>query len=1015
MRVNILVILGLLLFLAVFPARLANAQTQSQATTETNIAARVTLTDEAARRRFLALNLDVLEMREGDDLFIVTTPDELARLQRAGWKAQIDEAQTRNVRMSPNTFNGGYRTVVEMRAFVDSKAAQYPNLAEVFIYGQSWERINRGPGFGSDLFGLRLTNRNRAGPKPTLFLMAAIHARELATAELALRLIDHLLTNYGTDGDITWLLDEHQIVIVPVVNPDGRALAQNNLSQRKNTNNTNGAGCANPPTSSNQFGVDLNRNYSWRWGTVNPPSENPCGQTFPGPVVASEPETQAIQTLVRSLFADQRGPGDSDAAPADATGLMLTLHSYSNLVLWPWGDINAAAPNGADLALIGGKLGAYTGFTPQQAIQLYATSGTTDDWSYGELGIASFTFEVGPSSGGCSGFFPAFSCLDGGTGGNFWNRTLPAFLYTARLARAPYLLGRGPAPETATASGLPNNQVEISAQLNDQNNGNQNIVAAEYYVDTPPWAGGAGQPMNALDGVFNSALETATATLSLTGNHLVYVRGRDAAGNWGPARGVFSSPGAACAYNVTPATQSFGASGGTGSFNLNAGLGCAWTATANAVWLSVTNGLSGNGNAAVNFAVAANTGLARSGTFTIAGQTITINQASATPLLQLSATNYVVAENSGAMTFTVTRTGEASLPVAADYATQDSFAFTDCSATGNLADQRCDYAPVRGTLNFAAGEMSKSFTVLLNDDLYRENNETLTVALNNPNGASLGAISSATLTITDDDFAPAAVNPLETARFFVRQQYADFLAREPDAAGWDYWTGQIAACGADLACARQRRVAVSNAFFFEQEYQQTGAFVYRLYKAAFGVNAGYRPSYPQFVGDVARLAGGSTKLALANDFSSRLDFLEAYPARMAPAEFVDALIRNAQNGSGVNLNGQRGTLLSLYEQGGRALVLRELVDERAGNPVANQPLVDAEYNRAVVLTQYFGYLRRETDAGGYQFWLALLNRYPLRSPLGQNSMVCAFITSAEYQQRFSATAPRGNSECPPAP
>src|SRR5262249_60629100 len=125
----------------------------------------------------------------------------------------------------------------------------------------------------------------------------------------------------------------------------------------------------------------------------------------PGPVAVSEPETQALQDLVRSLFADQRGPGDTDPAPSSATGILITLHSYADLVLWPWGFTSAAAPNAAQLSAIGRKFAAYNGYTPQQSIQLYPTSGTTDDSAYGEPSIPAFTLDVAPNSCEYGGVF----------------------------------------------------------------------------------------------------------------------------------------------------------------------------------------------------------------------------------------------------------------------------------------------------------------------------------------------------------------------------------------------------------------------------------------------------------------------------------------------------------------------------------------------------------------------------------------------------------------------------------
>ena len=510
--------------------------------TEDPIVARVTIHREEDLRRFVSLGLDLLETRDGDDLFILTDRKEMARLQAEGWLIRVDDPQTESMRQSPQTFRDGYRTVVEIRQQLEAAARHYPNLAEFFIYGQSWEKTHSAGASGHDLFGVKLTNKSKLGNKPTFFLMAAIHARELATAEVAMRFIDHLLNNYGSDGDATWLLDEHLIVIVPVVNPDGRVIAESSLLQRKNTNSTNGGVCANPPTAGNQHGVDLNRNYAFQWGTVNRPSEPPCGATYPGPVEASEPETRGIQELVRMLFPDQRGPGENDPAPRDTTGAMLTLHSYGDLVLWPWGATRNKAPNAAEFELIGGRLAGYNGYTPQQSIELYPTSGTTDDWSYGELGIASFTFEIGPGSGPCSGFFAPYSCLDEGPDGRFWQRNLPALMYLARIARAPYALAHGPSPESFMAIPRGDGRVELRANFDETKNGNQKIVAAELYVDTPPWPGGAAIQLNAADGSFDSVNETAEAILSAGSvRNLFFVRAKDVDGNWGPARAAYAS------------------------------------------------------------------------------------------------------------------------------------------------------------------------------------------------------------------------------------------------------------------------------------------------------------------------------------------------------------------------------------------------------------------------------------------------------------------------------------------
>ncbi|HKZ77953.1 MAG TPA: CHRD domain-containing protein [Pyrinomonadaceae bacterium] len=282
-------------------------------------------------------------------------------------------------------------------------------------------------------------------------------------------------------------------------------------------------------------------------------------------------------------------------------------------------------------------------------------------------------------------------------------------------------------------------------------------------------------------------------------------------------------------------------------------------------------------------------------------------------------------------------------------------------------------------------------------------------------------------------------NPLENARFFVRQQYYDFQNREPDQGGFDYWTNdQITSCGADLACITARRVRVADAFFFEPEFQQTGSYVFRLYRAAYGntqpdanPEISQLPGYAAFIQDRAHVVGGGDlaqkQLALANTFSQRPEFLQKYPASLSGPQFVDGLLATILTDSGANLSSQRDTLIAHFNAGNRALVLFHLANDYwnscgqvtapcvpsgYGPAVDNRPFLDAEYNRGFVATMYFGFLRRDADLGGYNFWLGQVNSFALRSPVGQHRMVCgALITSQEYQQRFNLNFPRSDAEC----
>jgi hypothetical protein len=178
------------------------------------------------------------------------------------------------------------------------------------------------------------------------------------------------------------------------------------------------------------------------------------------------------------------------------------------------------------------------------------------------------------------------------------------------------------------------------------------------------------------------------------------------------------------------------------------------------------------------------------------------------------------------------------------------------------------------------------------------------------------------------------------------------------------------------------------------------------------------PSYAVFSSDRAKVIGGTNlaakQVALANLFVLRGEFLTKYPASLATSDqFVDAVLAQIQTDLGVNLSSERAGLINLYNSGGRGAVMYRLADDnQATNPINNRPLIDAEYNRSFVTTQYFGYLRRNPDIAGLLFWLGQVNSAPLRDLAKQNAMVCSFITSAEYQKRFSPVATHSNAECP---
>jgi hypothetical protein len=392
---------------------------------------------------------------------------------------------------------------------------------------------------------LRLTNSAVAGTppagttgKPRLFVTAAIHAREYTTAELMTRFAEYLVTNHGIDADATWLLDEHEIHLLLVTNPDGRKHAETGILWRKNTNENY---CS--PTS-NDRGADLNRNFEFQWNCCGGSSGDPCYETYRGPSMASEPEVQTVQNYARSIFPDQRDPNLGAAAPDDATGIYIDMHSHSELVLWPWGFTNTVNGNGTALQTMGRKLAFFNAYYPDQAIGLYPVDGSTIDFAYGDLGVAAYLFELGTWFFQDCAYFESSILPD----------NLESLIYAAKVVRTPYLTPAGPeitGINTSITIVAPGDEVALDATADDTrfNNSNgaepiQNVTAAEFYIDTPPWQTGAtATVMSAFDGVFDSSVEDVEGTIHTTGladgRHTIFVRSRDADANWGPVSAAF--------------------------------------------------------------------------------------------------------------------------------------------------------------------------------------------------------------------------------------------------------------------------------------------------------------------------------------------------------------------------------------------------------------------------------------------------------------------------------------------
>jgi hypothetical protein len=370
--------------------------------------------------------------------------------------------------------------------------------------------------------------------------------------------------------------------------------------------------------------------------------------------------------------------------------------------------------------------------------------------------------------------------------------------------------------------------------------------------------------------------------------------------------------------------------------------------------------------------------------------------------VQFEFDNYIAAEDCSSFDIAVTRNGDTSGAATIDYATADG-----------TAKQKGDYGITLGTISFAPGESNKIITVLITEDEFVEGDEQFTLNLFSPTGGvALAEPSRTTVTITDDDTTATNVNPIDDTEAFVCQHYHDFLNREPDTAGELFWINNIESCGTDAACRELKRTDTSAAFFLSIEFQGTGFYAIRLQRTAFGKRsdtAATRMTYEELVGDARQLGegvivgqpGADTKLAqnkqaYATQVVTSAAFIDRFPTAQTAAQYVDALYASAEVTPTATERTDAITAFGGGGTAGRVAALRSVVE--------SQSIINAEVNPAFVLLQYHGYLRRnptdlpDTDDSGYQFWLTKLNSFS--GDFRKADMVKAFITSAEYRQRF---------------
>jgi hypothetical protein len=350
--------------------------------------------------------------------------------------------------------------------------------------------------------------------------------------------------------------------------------------------------------------------------------------------------------------------------------------------------------------------------------------------------------------------------------------------------------------------------------------------------------------------------------------------------------------------------------------------------------------------------------------------------------VQLSAASYNASEGAGSIAITFNRAGDTSGVATVDYATSDTAALHNCDVLDGAASARCDYTTAVGTVHFATGQTSKEISIPLVDDSFAEGSENFTITLSNASGAMLGSPNTATITINDNETSNGP-NPIDGTTFFVRQQYLDFLNREPDPVGYVAWQAVLNGCApGDTTCDR---IHVSSAFFRSPEFQGRGYFVYRFYPVSFG----RKPDYDEFIPDLAKVSGflsdaelEAAKLAFIAEFMSRPAFVATYNG-LTDTQYVDTLLTTSQITSP-----NRNFWIAALGNGTRTrtTVLRDISE--------SPEVYNKYYNQAFVVMQYFGYLRRQPDAR-YLDWITQLD-----STGDFRGMINGFINSVEYRARF---------------
>ncbi|MFI5810345.1 M14 family metallopeptidase [Streptomyces sp. NPDC051643] len=347
---------------------------------------------------------------EADEETVVVSgrADQVEKLRRLGYEVSL-------LGSAPNRSNGAgdvrlldfpsadskYHNYAETNAEIDQRLAAYPSIMSKRVIGKSYQ--------GRDIVAIKVSDNVATDEnEPEVLLTFHQHAREHLTVEMALYLLRELGAGYGSDSRVTNMVNGREIWIVPDLNPDGGEYDIATGSYRSWRKNRQ------PNSGSSYVGTDLNRNWNYKWGCCGGSSGSTSSETYRGASAESAPEVKVVADFVRS-----RVVGGKQQITAG-----IDFHTYSELVLWPFGYTTAdtatgmTADDAAAFRTVGRKMAAGNGYTPEQSSDLYITDGSIDDYLWGSQKIFDFTFEMYPTSSSGGGFYPPDEVIERETSRN---------------------------------------------------------------------------------------------------------------------------------------------------------------------------------------------------------------------------------------------------------------------------------------------------------------------------------------------------------------------------------------------------------------------------------------------------------------------------------------------------------------------------------------------------------------------------------------------------------------------